>query len=99
METVGSVMVEGAARQVLLFRGGGGVARIELWDDEGPYATISTIVPGTTLGPDEFVFRGWSENTGLGPRLLASGLFADTGRRVVAGAFIAPVWSVRPVGA
>jgi hypothetical protein len=65
---------------------------VQIYDDEGPYCTLSVNIPGTQLAEDEFLIKTWSENESLRGPVLASGLFLDTGRRVQAGFAQAEVW-------
>lgn len=74
---------------------GGGTA-IALYDDEGPYATLSVNALGTTeaLPQNEFCAKVWMENEHLRKPMLESGLFEDTGRRVPLNQVTAEVWRI-----
>lgn len=65
---------------------------LQLWDKEGPYATLTTNIPEAELAPGEFLIKSWSENHAIAESALRSGLFEDTGRRVRTGFVEAPVW-------
>lgn len=65
---------------------------VQIYDDEGPYCTLSVNVPGTQLAEDEFLIKTWSENESLRGPVLTAGLFLDTGRRVPAGHAESEVW-------
>lgn len=49
------------------------------------YAMISVNVPGVLLREGDFVFKGYSENEGLLPELLAASLVEVTGGMVQVG--------------
>lgn len=74
---------------------GGGTA-IALYDDEGPYATLSVNALGTSevLPQNEFCAKVWTENEHLRAPMLESGLFEDTGRRVSLNEVTAEVWRI-----
>lgn len=57
-----------------------------------PFAVLTTCIPGVELEEGEFLIKTWSENEPIAAAALASGLFEDTGRRVVCGETEAEVW-------
>ena len=58
---------------------------VQLYDDEGPYATLSVNVEGIELDDDEFVAKTYSENTGLVEQFIEQEQFVDTGKTVTVG--------------
>jgi len=53
---------------------------IQLMTAEEPYATLSINVDGVSLEKNEFVAKTYSENEGILPQFVESGLFTDTGK-------------------
>ncbi len=49
------------------------------------YTTVSINVPGVRLPKDEFIFKTYSENTGLLGAMLAAGIIETTGRSIPIG--------------
>jgi len=65
---------------------------LQIYDEEGPYCTLTTNIVGETLQPGEFFIKNWSENEEIAAAALNSGIFEDTGRRVNSGFIEVPVW-------
>lgn len=65
--------------------------------DREPYATLSVNVNEIPLEPNEFIVKGYSENTGLDD-ITRYGVFEDTGRRVDLGRFVKnqKIWRLKP---
>lgn len=64
-----------------------GALFVELWDDEGPYADVSTNLPeSSSLPPDEFFLKSWSENEEIAKELIKSGMIVSTGKVAGMGA-------------
>lgn len=57
-----------------------------------PFGVLTVNIPGVTLDEGEYLIKTWSENEHIAAAALASGLFEDTGRRVVCGETEAEVW-------
>lgn len=77
----------------------GGAIAIQLVTADGmaePIATFSTnlVSYGAQVESDEFCVKTWSENEPLVAPMLASGLFADTGKRAAASFAMSPIWRV-----
>lgn len=62
-----------------------------------PYATLSVNVDEIPLEPNEFIVKGYSENTGLDD-IARYGVFEDTGRRVNLSQFVKnqQIWRLKP---
>jgi|PlaIllAssembly_1097288.scaffolds.fasta_scaffold00432_2 hypothetical protein len=74
---------------------GGGIA-LRIYDANGqPFLTLTTNIEGAVLFDGEFCVKTWSENEPYIADILASGLFEDTGRRVLTGFVEAPVWRMK----
>lgn len=58
------------------------------------YLVLSVNVPGTQLAHDEVLIKTWAENKDVAAAVLATGLFADTGRRIPSGFAEAQVWKL-----
>lgn len=55
----------------------GSLTRVDVWDQEGPYARLSVNLPDHPLpDPDMFWLKSWSENTDIAMALIASGKIA-----------------------
>jgi mannose-6-phosphate isomerase-like protein (cupin superfamily) len=68
------------------YRNNGALA-VELMDDEGPYATVSTNLPESAdLPKDEFFLKNWSENEELAKQLIQKNIIIPTGKRASMGA-------------
>lgn len=66
---------------------------IMLMDEEGMrIATLTVNMPEHKLEPGEFFVKTWSENQEIAADCLKSGLFEDTGKRVITGWVEAQVW-------
>jgi hypothetical protein len=74
---------------------GGGIALTVVADDGVPFLTLTTNIEQAPLRDGEFCVKVWSENEPYIADILASGLFVDTGRRVVAGFTEAHVWRLK----
>ena len=57
---------------------------VQLYDDEGPYATLS-VNTEVELPGNEFVAKTYTENEGLVEQFIEKGIFIDTGRAVTVG--------------
>jgi hypothetical protein len=58
------------------------------------FLTLSVNIPelNILLGPQEFFVKVWSENEPYISKILALGLFEDTGKMVSTGFCFSPVW-------
>lgn len=69
---------------------------VRLLQDGEPYASLSTNVEEADLEPNEFVVKNYSENTGLDDLSLYNDMFEDTGKVVLVGFAVCPVWRLSP---
>lgn len=98
MATIGTIRVDD--QDLDLIRGAypyGGATSIRLIgnDEDGcpsPWGCLTVNIPGTDLASNEVLVKTWSENEQFRGPALASGLFADTGRRIRTGFVAAEVW-------
>lgn len=67
-----------------------GQNRIQLWCDEGPYATASVAIDAH-LSEDEVAIKDYSENRGVWDALLNAAIIEDTGKRFRQGFVEIPV--------
>ena len=59
-----------------------GALAVELWDEEGPYATVSTNIPESSALPqDEFYLKHWGENEYLAQQLINKKIILPTGQQ------------------
>jgi hypothetical protein len=64
-----------------------GALAVALWDEEGPYADVSTNLPESgKLPQDEFFLKDWSENEELANELIKKGIIVPTGKQASMGA-------------
>ena len=99
--TIGEIELAGLGRAVVhagRYVHGGQIA-ITLTDAAGfePIGifSVNLAANGVSLAKDEFAVKGWSENAPLFAPMLASGLFRDTGRRILTGYVSAPIWRIK----
>jgi len=73
----------------------GGAIYVQLHCEDGePLATFSTnLVPyGAKVNQDEFNVKVWGENEQFVEKMMATGLFEDTGRYAPTGNVDSPIW-------
>lgn len=64
-----------------------GSLAVELWDEEGPFASVSSNLPESdTLPQDEFFLKNWGENELLAKELVDMGMVIPTGQDSEIGA-------------
>ncbi len=64
-----------------------------------PYGHLS-VNTDKKLAKGEFVVKDWNENEEIAQAALSSGFFEDTGKTVICGFELAPIWKLKPtVGA
>lgn len=101
--TIGTITAHGKDLQLMLNRYKGGAMVIQLvgfneeFGYEEPWGDLTTNIPGLQLGEGEILVKTWGENEGFRAPALASGLFADTGRRVRTGYAVAEIWRIQGV--
>lgn len=64
----------------------------QIYDDEGPFMTLSCNLPDAPLEYGEFFVKDWSENAPYIEEIFKSGLFVNTGKSCATGFVVAPVW-------
>jgi hypothetical protein len=63
-----------------------------LYDDDGPFATVSINLPGTTLYEDDMIFvKSYAENEEIVKTLVTAGWLVPTERQVKSGYIEVPV--------
>lgn len=95
MKEIGKVEINGEKISIMLGKYNKGGDAIQLYCDEGPYATLSVNIPEISLEPGQIAVKTWMENESLREPMLGTGLFEDTGIRVPAGHADAEIWKLR----
>lgn len=68
---------------------------VQVYDEEGmPYCTLTVNIPPAELKEDEICIKVWDLPSDFLQKILSSGKFEDTGKRVPAGYTSAPVWKI-----
>lgn len=97
MKQIGTITIDGQVHQLhQAFYGGG---RLAILIDEGRWGKLTVNVPSQPLAPGCIHVKTWEENGRVREPALATGLFEDTGERVLAGpdSFVqAEVWRYKP---
>ena len=93
MTVIGTIHAYGEALSVVEHPLGQGRFAYACYSQEGePYGTLSKNVPGAPLAEGEVLVKTYSENEPFRQPLLDSGLFEDTGKRILSGFIELEVW-------
>lgn len=73
---------------------GNAVAVIAECENGAPYTKLTINIPEVELANNELIVKTWGENEHLAVAAMETGLFKDTGKRIIAGFTEAQIWKV-----
>jgi len=60
-----------------------------------PFGKLTINIPKSELEDDEIIVKDWSENVEFAEACYNTGLFEDTGKKVITGHIQAPIWRIK----
>jgi|SRR5665647_1989538 len=92
--TMNKVTFQGIDCSVRVSSYNNGQVNIQLFDEEGPYATASICLVGQELPQNYTAIKNYSENEGILDALVEAGVVRYTGVKVAVGMVMVPIVEV-----